>query len=362
MDMAQDDQFFESHLPRDDANNLQTEEVALGAAEGLSLSSRFVDTWDSTLYGQANTLPGADEYNEMEYLLGYPGAGPSTTMDLAARAPLELSAPRRLNVAALTNEIESKLLYAIDKIKAAPRTMLLETGTPWCHPLLYREQMPRVMQDAISSCALYIAKNTVNSSVVMACIDARVNDLLDSTLPESPLDALARTQALLLYQSIRFFDGDILARASADATFSELVSSTSALLHHISWDGEDVSSNFDMSDKDVELPNFPLQLPRESWRLWIFQESARRTYLIASFFINTWKTLTGRPLPGCRVDPPLVHQNWTLSAHLWKARDAYATLADAGRDDLEPFGKMLLTVALGIDEAKTWLGMKGAAL
>lgn len=39
-----------------------------------------------------------------------------------------------------------------------------------------------------------------------------------------------------------------------------------------------------------------------------------------------------------------------------------STLADAGRDDLEPFGKMLLTVALGIDEAKTWLGMKGAAL
>lgn len=216
----------------------------------------------------------------------------------------------------------------------------------------------------------------------MTCIDARVNDLLDSALPESPLDALARTQALLLYQIIRFFDGDIVARASADTTFSELVSSTSALLHHISWDGEDVSSNLAMSDKDVELPTFPLQLPRESWRLWIFQESARRTYLIASFFINTWKTLTGRPLPGCRVDPPLVHQNWTLSAHLWKARDAYAfslawrernhyvvtrwtvmsTLADAGCDDLEPFGKMLLTVALGIDKAKAWLGMKGAAL
>lgn len=155
MDMAQDDQFFESHLPRDDANNLQTEEVALGAAEGLSLSSRFVDTWDSTLYGQANTLPGADEYNEMEYLFEYSGAGPSTTMDLAARAPLELSAPRRLNVAALTNEIESKLLYAIDKIKAAPRTMLLETGTPWCHPLLYREQMPRVMQGEFASLPAY---------------------------------------------------------------------------------------------------------------------------------------------------------------------------------------------------------------
>jgi hypothetical protein len=155
MAMAQDNQSFEYYLPRDDANNLQTEEVALGAAEGLSLSSQFVDTWDSTLYGQANTLPGADKHNEMDCLFGYSEAGPSTTMDLAARAPLEFSAPRRLNVTALTNEIESKLLYAIDRIKAAPRTMLLENETPWCHPLLYREQMPRVMQGEFSCLPAY---------------------------------------------------------------------------------------------------------------------------------------------------------------------------------------------------------------
>ncbi|ROV95690.1 hypothetical protein VMCG_07632 [Cytospora schulzeri] len=383
MAMAQDTQIFESSWPGNEAHNLQVDELALGVEAPL-LSSQPVDTWGSTLCRQDSVLPGAGEQNDLEYLFDFAEACPSpTTMDLAARAPLEFSAPRCFDVAALTNEIESKLQYAIDRIKAAPRTMLLETETPWCHPLLYREQMPRVMQDAISSCALYVAKNPINAPVVMSCINARVNDLLDSTLPESPLDTLARTQAILLYQIIRFFDGDILARASADATFNELESAVSDLLRHISWAGEGVLSNLEITGKDiVDLPMFPLQPSRESWREWIFQESARRTYLIASFFIRAWKMLTGRPLPGCREDLPLMHEQWTLSAYLWQARDAYAfslawrerkhfvvtrrtvmsTLAGAGHDDLEPFGKMLLTVALGIDEAKAWLKMKGAVL
>lgn len=149
--MAQDIQFFESPWPGDEAYSLQVDEVALGAAEGLPLSSQFVATWDSTLAGQANVLPGADKQNDMGYLFDFAEAGASSrTMDLAARAPLQFSAPRRIDVAALTNELESKLSYAIDRIKAAPRTMLLETETPWCHPLLYREQMPRVMQGELT--------------------------------------------------------------------------------------------------------------------------------------------------------------------------------------------------------------------
>lgn len=216
----------------------------------------------------------------------------------------------------------------------------------------------------------------------MSCIDTRVNDLLDSELPHAPVETLARTQALLLYQIIRFFDGDILARASADATFSELSSSLSALSRHISWSGDGMLYGCVTPDRDIDLPPFQPPPSSEPWREWIFQESARRTFMIASFFVNTWKMLTGRPLPGCRADPPLTHEIWTLSAHLWLARDAFefslawgerehlvvtrrtvmSTLATAGRDDLEVFGKMLLTVALGVDEARAWLRMRGAVL
>lgn len=39
-----------------------------------------------------------------------------------------------------------------------------------------------------------------------------------------------------------------------------------------------------------------------------------------------------------------------------------STLTGAGPDDIEPLGKMLLATTLGIDEAKAWLRMIGAAL
>lgn len=88
----------------------------------------------------------------------------------------------------------------------------------------------------------------------MSCIDTRVNDLLDSKLPNSPIETLARTQALLLYQIIRFFDGDILARTAADATFSELGSSISALSHYISWPGDNgVLSKCAIPSEDADV-------------------------------------------------------------------------------------------------------------
>lgn len=213
----------------------------------------------------------------------------------------------------------------------------------------------------------------------MRCIDAKVNDLLASHIPTELLHALARVQALLLYQVIRFFDGDILARSSADATFSELRSSAHALASHITWNPHTVLHG---ANAGCEPLLFPLQASRPIWREWVLQESARRTFLIACFFVNVWKLLTGRQVATCRADPVLLGQSWTLSAKLWQAGNAVdfavawrerkhyvvrrkailTTLTDADGDDIEAFGKMLLTVAMGVEEAEAWLALKGASL
>ena len=55
----------------------------------------------------------------------------------------------------------------------------------------------------------------------------------------------------------------------------------------------------------------------------MYQESARRTFLIASFFVHVWKMLTGQPLVHRWGDEELKRQCWTLSAHLWQARNAF---------------------------------------
>lgn len=240
--------------------------------------------------------------------------------------------------------------------------------------------------EAMSACALYASKNATNGPVIMRCIDAKVNDLLGSEMPVEFRPALARIQALMLYQIIRFFDGDVIARTSAEATFSELESSTHRLAGSITWDSDLNHPGWGGAEPNAPLHDFPLhdsQASREFWRVWILQESARRTYLIACFFMQVWRTLTGRTCPRpCHRDRPNLAEGWTLSSHLWQARDAFGfatawkgrkhyvvkrretlkILADASGDDIEDFGKMLLTVKLGIDEAKAYLALKGGSL
>lgn len=54
--------------------------------------------------------------------------------------------PGSFDVEAVTKRMERDWSYAVDQIKSAPRTMLLETQTPWCHVSLYKRTMPRTMQ------------------------------------------------------------------------------------------------------------------------------------------------------------------------------------------------------------------------
>jgi hypothetical protein len=42
--------------------------------------------------------------------------------------------------------IASRLQYSIDRLHEAPSTMVSELQTPWCHPTLYRDSMPKSIQ------------------------------------------------------------------------------------------------------------------------------------------------------------------------------------------------------------------------
>lgn len=51
----------------------------------------------------------------------------------------------------LTSEVfRTRLQYAVDIIKGAPMSMLFENQTPWCHPLLYKNGMPKFMQGELT--------------------------------------------------------------------------------------------------------------------------------------------------------------------------------------------------------------------
>lgn len=193
---------------------------------------------------------------------------------------------------------------------------------------------------------------------------------------------LAHTQSLLLYQIMRFFDGDIIARSSADATFSQLESSARCLAKHINWN-PDFPSTAPLSGDDAQSVSPTLQTASDFWYDWVFQESARRTYLIARFFLHVWRLLTGQVVAACgQFSPASLEESWTLSARLWQASNPvdfaatwaekkhyvirrkaiFSTLADAKCEDVETFGKMIITTSMGITQAKAWLAPIGATL
>ncbi|KAK2590880.1 hypothetical protein QQS21_011434 [Conoideocrella luteorostrata] len=270
--------------------------------------------------------------------------------------------------------IARRLQFAIDEIKKAPSSMILETQTPWCHPLLYRDGMPKSMQDAHASCALYLAKNAVNAPIIMQAIETNASSLLLSPPPSTAdlLPILAYTQSLILYQIIRLFDGGISARSSAERTIPALEHSAMCLLAHV---------RFDLEPPSTELPLYPLAPTISFWHDWIVQESARRTLLFCFFFLQVYRLLVGQKGLECDGRLGLCH-SWTLSRYLWTAGTAVQfagvwkernhfvvtdaqfgeVLKEAQAGDVDWFGRMFMSTLLGVEEAEGWFMSRGGEL
>jgi hypothetical protein len=227
--------------------------------------------------------------------------------------------------------------------------------------------------DVQAACALYLAKNEVNSLVIMRSIESYCQDLLSAPLPTTPCETLAHTHALLLYQIIRLFDGDLAARASADQAIPKLESYALSLLGHVHFE--------DPLFPAPDLPLDPIGPTKIFWKQWLFQESARRTMLFVFFFLQIYRMVSGGMLIQCDGRMGLVH-SWTLSAHLWQAKTPVEfakawrdrnhfvvtnaqfrqVINEAKADDVDAFGRILLSAMMGNDEADGWLAQRGGSL
>lgn len=59
---------------------------------------------------------------------------------------LEVVTSKKMPSKSLSDAIASKLQFAIDILQEAPRMMVTEGRTPWCHRQLHKDGMPKVMQ------------------------------------------------------------------------------------------------------------------------------------------------------------------------------------------------------------------------
>jgi hypothetical protein len=259
---------------------------------------------------------------------------------------------------------EERVRFASRQFQTYPEMFYTRGQNPFIHKHSYTEHLPPAISDALSACALYSGKNNENELFVFGDISRKAKDLAEMQRPFlSPVDLLASIQALLLYQIIRLFDGDIRQRADAESHESTLMSWTEQLLARIlqyptTVDPEAVSQD---------------SLSISSWNDWIFEESCRRTILasftlqgVYSFLKFGYDNVTGK----------VNKLSFTAQAALWNAKSEYhwrETFKEKSHfkvkigdwdsgvegikpEDLEELGIMILALYKGMDITCEWLG------
>ncbi|KAF9740314.1 hypothetical protein PMIN02_011202 [Paraphaeosphaeria minitans] len=269
---------------------------------------------------------------------------------------------------------ESRIGYSTELWKRAPRMMVEETCTPWSHPNLYEELMPRSMQDAFAACSLYISRTDINAKFVLRHITDRAHVLVEQPIPTMPVEVIAQAQAVLLYQFMLICSDDFRYYRQTQTLLPQLKELSSSLYFLVT---DDQTKD---QDHAATLPLYPSSTARAAWLSFIFRESCRRTLLAVCHAVSICTLLAG-DLVVCN-DFMSIGNCVTLSTALWEAKspldfaiawneknhflveelDFSEVLRLANASDVDVFGRMLMVGLMGADDVRGWLRTKGGKL
>ncbi|CAI7636697.1 unnamed protein product [Penicillium palitans] len=255
---------------------------------------------------------------------------------------------------------QARVEFVAKWLAVIPKKFSESGQTMFIHRLLFQARSPPVLQDALSVCALYSLKNAESQLLVFRNLEHRRQQLISNTDPllASKMNLLEALQALILYQIIRLFDGDIRLRAQAEADEPVL----------IMW-----AAQLRLRTHQVQpSPPAPAEarlLPGSTftdWQHWLIEESSRRTVITAFMLKGVYEFLK----LGYDTVPDL-RMSFTAQAALWNSlseiswRKAYSErerpevrvthwdegIAKAKPDDLEELGVLIMAM-YGLEEAK----------
>jgi hypothetical protein len=168
---------------------------------------------------------------------------------------------------------------------------------PIIHSRLYGADLPETLQYAYSAYQTYRSSSNINKRVALQIAgtfsrqivaDQSIYDGLGVTALDIKAH-LSRTQALLIFHLICLFDGDIRARAEAEATSATLTRWSDSLMQRAAME---VSSHLEYSPDSVPdestagLPHTNRLRPdgtlASQWSAWVLAESIRRVWITAT--------------------------------------------------------------------------------
>lgn len=185
--------------------------------------------------------------------------------------------------------------YCVSELQRSVETLVLEGRTPFIHPDLYSKSMSEVYQDLIGVCSFYMHRTPQNYPMVFRMLDAKLKRLGQSAKSVVQLGHwLLHVQALIMYQIIRLFDGDLEQRMNAEKSMTVLDTWTRKL-------------EAEFSEADLALV--------EPTRSWIMLESIRRTLMVSWLLRGIYKSV----MEGvCDVVPVLMRLLVSENAEAWE--------------------------------------------
>jgi hypothetical protein len=218
--------------------------------------------------------------------------------------------------------------------------------TPFINPNVYNDAMPSCLEDIYCICASYLSKSPANESLIFCILSNKLSDLVSKHQYCSFEDELGSIQALIIYQIIRLFDGDIRQRGIAEMQFQLLDAWTMQLRQR---------NELDLHPSVHSSP----------YRKWLFVESVRRTVLMSIFLRAIYYAIKDG---FCDKVPDLSGLPLTVRGELWDVRSEvewmqatsgcqpdvltyheFVTLWNQGsvENDVEHFQRLLLVACIG---------------
>lgn len=253
---------------------------------------------------------------------------------------------------------KERLSFCISQFKTYPPMLVKFNQTPFIHRYLYDNHRPRSIQDLYAVSALYSSKNVANEDMVWRVLDGKLADLLECrAYTKSPIELLAQTQALVLFQIIRLFDSDIRQRANAEQ--QEVILAK--------WANELSATVQDARNDSAS-----------TWESWIFAESARRTLFVALLFPAVYCTVK-HGVCSMEIAKRITNISFCAQKRLWEASSSFHwqvayrdfdhfgmtayeldhLFDNASIKDIEEFGVLIMVKYRGLGAVREWISRVG---
>ncbi|KAI9711558.1 MAG: hypothetical protein M1820_002123 [Bogoriella megaspora] len=254
-------------------------------------------------------------------------------------------------------------------------------SNPFIHHQLYRHRFPQSVQDAYMVLSCYLHRKPSNEQAIFRIVQDRARQLVEqdtlsahsqlgtviiTSATLDPLEHLARSHALLIYQLISLYDGNIRLRCIAESHVPVLDDWMRQAVDRASRSGN--LGSFLVSPSNTEAAYRDVPWEKLVWHSWIIAESLRRTWLVASAVQGVYMT-SQDGLAHC-----LGGMMFTSRQGFWEATSALAwqkrcsevyggliRLTETDKlftfiapEDLDDFAKVILEVTFGMEQMERW--------